>query len=69
MTYYELQNHHGEMIGATRYMKLNLARGAAKRIAGKWSKDSNKRGSGIKVVEIESGAIYGGSKTVEWVNA
>lgn len=69
MTYFEVQNSNGEQIGKTRYFTLAPAQAAAKRIAGKWRKSNEHRGSAVKIVEIESGAIWGGMKTIAWVEA
>jgi hypothetical protein len=66
MTYYSLYNDHNEKIGSTAYFKLELAVTVAKRIAGKWRKNSATRGCGIKIVKHDD-SLY--SETVEWVFA
>jgi hypothetical protein len=67
MTYFEIQNHHGEKVGSNVYFKLALARGVARRLAGKWRKSNDKRGSAIKIVCYD-GTLYG-AKVIEWINA
>lgn len=68
MTYFQIQNGNGERIGETNYFQGGLAVAAAKRLAGKWRKDNAKRGSGIKVVCIDSNAgIWDKPAVVQWV--
>jgi hypothetical protein len=64
MTYFTLYTHRDEKIGHTAYFKQELAVTAAKRLAGKWRKNNEKRGNGIKIVKNDD-SIY--SETVEWV--
>jgi len=64
MTYYSLYTHRDEKIGSTAYFKLELAVTVAKRVAGRWRKNNDKRGHGIKIVKHDD-SLY--SETVEWV--
>jgi len=64
MTYYSLYTAQNEKIGSTAYFKLELAVNVAKRVAGKWRKNNDKRGHGIKIVKHDD-SLY--SETVEWV--
>ena len=66
MTYFLLQNTKGERIGEKVYMEHSGARRVAVRLAGKWAKSNDLRGSAIKIIQ-EDGSIYG-SKVVEWIN-
>ena len=66
MTYYEIQTSHGEKIGNRVYFEHSGARSVARRLAGKWSRDATRRGSGMKIVRYD-GSLYG-DKVVEWIN-
>ena len=64
MTYFEIQNHHGEKIGSRVYFDVALARSVAKRTVSRWSRSNDKRGNGIKIVRFD-GSIY--PAVIEWV--
>ena len=66
MTYFEIQDHHGAKIGSRFYFTIEAARAVANRTTGKWRKNNDKRGNGMKIV-LHDDSLY--SQVVEWVFA
>lgn len=68
MVYFQIRTAKNENIGHTTYFSHSAARKVAARLAGKYAKIADNRGSGIKIVKIESDKLYDGETVMEWFN-
>lgn len=66
MNYYEVLDHNDNLLVKRTYTDFQAAKNAAARLAGKYKKDIQKRGTAIKVVMWNDEQVWGETKTLKW---